>query len=153
MSKVKPKTNNNSTTSEAEKKLFSDINITMKSGHLIKDAEVIGDGRYVKLRFASNREYETADHEIKTNTNYFNALIPSQLTKSFEKAKAFKKGDWIYLKGEDNTQSFDTPEGYKRTASTIFAYHVALKKAKGNSVTRDNEGQNSVAIPEENAPV
>ena len=153
MSKATPKTNNNETTTEAEKKLFSDINITMKSGHLVKDAEVIGDGRYVKLRFASNKEYETADHEIKTNTNYFNALISSQLTKSFEKAKAFKKGDWIYLKGEDNTQSFDTPEGYKRTASTIFAYHVALKKAKGNGVNNNNEGQNGVTSLEENTPV
>ncbi|MEP2025828.1 MAG: single-stranded DNA-binding protein [Reichenbachiella sp.] len=107
----------------------------MKSGHLVKDAEIVGDGKYVKLRFASNKQFENPhDGEIKTNTNYFNALISYHLKEAFDLAKDFKKGDWIYLKGEDSTRSFDTPEGYKQTACTIFAYHVVLKKEKNNEL-------------------
>ena len=67
---------------------------------------------------------------MKTNTNYFDALVSVHLKEAFALAKELKKGDWIYLKGEDSTKSFDTPEGYKKTASTIFAYHVVLKKEK-----------------------
>ncbi|MEO9474610.1 MAG: single-stranded DNA-binding protein [Cyclobacteriaceae bacterium] len=115
-----------------EEQLFTDTNVTMKSGHLVKDAEVVGDGKFVKMRIASNKQYKTSEGEIATNTNYFNALVSSNLAESFDKAKAFKKGDWVYLKGEDSTRSFDTPEGYKQTASTIFAYHVVLKKESGS---------------------
>ena len=118
------------TENPAKQELFADTNVTMKSGHLVKDAEVIADGKYAKFRFASNKEYETPDGEVKTNTNYFNTLVSSNLTEVFEVAKKLKKGDWIYTKGEDSTKSFDTPEGYKQTASTIFAYHVVLKKGK-----------------------
>ena len=124
---------------EETKDLFADINVTMKSGHLTKDAETVGDGKYAKLRIASNKQYEV-EGEIKTNTNYFDALISSNLEEAFELASSFKKGDWIYLKGEDSTKSFDTPEGYKKTASTIFAYHVVLKKEKEvQKSANDNE--------------
>ena len=33
-------------------------------------------------------------------------------------------------KGEDHTKIFDTPEGYPKTETTIFAYKVALKQEK-----------------------
>ena len=128
-----PKSKQNETpqpTENTPKALFTDINVTMKSGHLVKDAEIVGDGKYAKIRLAGNKQYEGADGEVKTNTNYFDALVSSNLAEAFELAITFKKGDWVYLKGEDSTRSFDTPEGYKKTASTIFAYHVALKKEK-----------------------
>ena len=134
--------NNETKTSEksdlAEPRLFSDINVTMKSGHLVKDPETVGNGKYIKLRFATNREFRTSEGEVKTNTNYFNALVSANLKEAFPVAKKLKKGDWIYLKGEDSTRSFDTPEGYKQTASTIFAYHVVLKKEK-NSIPEAKE--------------
>ena len=115
----------------ANNELFSDTNVTMKSGHCVKDAEVVGEGKYVKLRIASNKQFENPhDGEIRTNTNFFDALISYHLKEQFDLAQTFKKGDWIYLKGEDSTKSFDTPEGYKQTASTIFAYHAVLKKEK-----------------------
>lgn len=129
----KTKTQAKSTSDKTPKDLFADTNVTMKSGHLVKGPEIVGDGKYVKVRIASNKQYETPDGEVKTNTNYFNALISSNLTEAFEKTTNFKKGDWIYLKGEDSTRSFDTPEGYKQTASTIFAYHVVLKKEKSEA--------------------
>ena len=66
----------------------------MKSGHLTKDAEVVAEGKYAKIRFASNKEYETPEGEVKTNTNYFDALISSNLTDAFELAQTLKKGDW-----------------------------------------------------------
>ncbi|MDN5215563.1 single-stranded DNA-binding protein [Fulvivirgaceae bacterium BMA12] len=132
MSKTKPKTKS-TPTNDTSKDLFADTNISMKTGHLTKDAEVISDGKYAKIRFASNKEYETSEGEVKTRTSYFNALVNSNLTDAFETAKTLKKGDWVYLKGEDVTKSFDTPEGYKQTASTIFAYKVVLKKAKANA--------------------
>lgn len=108
--------------------LFADTNVTMKSGHLVKDAETVSDGKFIKFRIASNKQYLSGD-EIKTTTNYFNAMVSSNLKEAFSVAKDLKKGDWVYLKGEDVTQSFDTPEGYKQTASTIFAYKVVLKKS------------------------
>ncbi len=114
---------------DSHSQLFADTNITMKSGHLTKNPEIVGDGKYVKVRIASNKQYEV-DGEIKTNTNYFNIMVSSNLTEAFELTKSFKKGDWAYFKGEDSTKSFDTPEGYKQTASTIFAYHAVLKKEK-----------------------
>lgn len=129
----KPKTNNtNAQTNETDQQLFTDTNITMKSGHLVKDAEILKDGKFAKIRFASNKEYLTSDGEIKTTANYFNALVSNNLKDAFEVAKSLKKGDWVYLKGEDSTKSFDTVEGYKQTASTIFAYKVVLKKEKAD---------------------
>lgn len=110
--------------------LFVDVNVSMKSGHLTRDAEIVGGGKYVKMRFAGNKEYEV-NGAVKSHTNYFEALVSSNLSETFDLAASLKKGDWIYLKGEDSTRSFDTPEGYKKTANTIFAYHVALKKEKG----------------------
>nr|WKN34375.1 single-stranded DNA-binding protein [Tunicatimonas sp. TK19036] len=123
-----------------ETKLFADTNITMKSGHLVRDCEVIGEGRYAKLRIASNKQYAGENGEVLTQTNYFDALVSKNLKEAFDTAIALKKGDWVYLKGEDSTRSFDTPEGYKQTASTIFAYKVALKK-KADSTESQSEAQ------------
>jgi single-stranded DNA-binding protein len=139
MSKPKSKTNANTEQESAvpvqNNELFSDTNITMKSGHLLTDAVIVGEGKYVKLRFASNKQFASTDGEIKTNTNFFNALVSYHLKEAFDLAKDLKKGDWIYLKGEDSTKSFDTPEGFKQTACTIFAYHVVLKKPKNSEST------------------
>ena len=126
--------------------LFADTNVTMQTGHMVRDAEIVGEGKYVKLRFASNKQYEK-DGEVKNNTNYFDAMISHNLKEAFETSQNFKKGDWIYLKGEDSTRSFDTLEGYKKTASTIFAYHVGLKKTKATS-EQDNNIQQVENIPE-----
>ncbi|MEQ8470024.1 MAG: single-stranded DNA-binding protein [Marinoscillum sp.] len=117
--------------------LFADTNVSMKSGHLVKDAEEIAEGKFIKIRIATNKQYLDANNEVQTTTNYFNALVSQNLKEAFETAKSLKKGDWIYLKGEDNTQSFDTAEGYKQTASTLFAYKVVLKKEKAEPVTSD----------------
>ena len=115
--------------------LFADTNISMKSGRLVKDAELIADGRFLKIRLASNKQYENGD-EVKSITNYFNILISSNLSKAFDVAKNLKKGDWAYFKGEDSSKSFDTPEGYKQTAITTYAYHVTKKKE-----AEENEAQ------------
>jgi len=108
--------------------LFADTNISMKSGRLVKDAELIADGKFIKIRLASNKQY-ASDGEIKSMTNYFNILVSSNLTKAFDMAKDLQKGDWAYFKGEDSSKSFDTPEGYKQTAVTTYAYHVTKKRA------------------------
>ncbi len=120
-----------------KEKLFSDTNISMKTGHLVRDAEIVGDGKFAKIRIASNKQYLSSQDEgvIETKTNYFDSLVSSNLTKAFETAKELKKGDWVYLKGEDSTRSVDTPEGFKETASTIFAYKVVLKKKKINEAS------------------
>lgn len=127
--------NNSNPATDVNQELFADTNVTMKTGHLVKDAEIIGNGKFVKIRIASNKQYKTPEGEIETKTDYFNALVSSNLKDTFETAKGLEKGDWVYLKGEDSTQSFDTPEGFKQTASTIFAYKVALKKKKGNGAS------------------
>mgnify|MGYP001147331128 CR=1 FL=1 len=108
--------------------LFADTNISMKSGRLVKDAELIADGKFIKIRLASNKQY-ASDGEVKSMTNYFNILISSNLTKAFDIAKDLQKGEWAYFKGEDSAKSFDTPEGYKQTAVTTYAYQVTKKKA------------------------
>lgn len=130
MSKTKPKKVKETKPPENVQELFADVNVTMKTGHLTKDAEVVAEGKYAKIRFATNKQYETQDGKVKTNTNYFNALVSSNLTEAYDLAKTLKKGDWIYTKGEDSTKSFDTPQGYKQTACTIFAYQLVLKKEK-----------------------
>ena len=146
MSKTKTKTEETKT-ANTNQELFSDTNVTMKSGHLVKDPEVISDVKFAKIRFASNKQYQTPEGEIRTNTNYFNALVSSNLTEAFAVAKDLKKGDWVYLKGEDSTKSFDTPEGYKQTASTIFAYKVVLKKKK--EAAQAEQDQTSIGYQEE----
>ena len=123
-----PKTPQNNQ-SEKEQ-LFADTNVSMKTGHLTKDAEVISEGKFARIRIATNKQYLDREGNVQSTVNYFNALVSKNLTDAFELAKTFKKGDWIYLKGEDSTQIFDTPEGYKKTETTIFAYKVALKKEK-----------------------
>jgi single-stranded DNA-binding protein len=115
---------------EATEKLFADTNVSMKTGRVVFDANLIGNGKFAKIRIATNKQYLDKDNNIQTNVNYFNALVSSNLTNAFEVAKILKKGDWVYLKGEDSTQNFDTPEGYKKTETTIFAYKVVLKKEK-----------------------
>ncbi len=125
-------------TETTEGRLFADINISMKTGRLVKNPEETSEGKFVKLRIASNRQYLDKNKELKTVTNYFNALVSKNLKEAFNVAKDLNQGDWVYLKGEDSTQSFDTPEGYKKTASTIFAYKVVLKKENTANQTQDN---------------
>lgn len=111
-------------------KLFADTNVSMKTGRLTRDAQIVGDGKYVRIAFASNKNYMDVQGDVQTITNFFNALVSQNLKEAFETAQSLKKGDWVYLKGEDSTESFDTPEGYRKQASTIFAYKVVLKSAK-----------------------
>lgn len=122
-----------SPTEKKDEDLFADVNITMKSGRLTKDAEVLSSGKYVRIRLATNKEYLDGNGEVQKSTNYFNALVSSNLKDSFEIAKSLKKGDWAYIKGEDQSRSFDTPEGYKQTAVTTFAWKVVKKKENGQS--------------------
>ena len=133
--------NQNST---PETKLFADTNISMKSGRLTRDATILSEGKFAKVTIACNEQYLDADNEVKSKTNYFNALVSSNLTDAFETVKDLKKGDWIYLKGKDATQSFDTPEGYKKTETTMFAYKVTLKKQNGSDQDQ-NDQQPAVA--------
>jgi len=133
--KTKPKPTDQSPNNEDAtlSQLFTDTNISMKSGNLVKNAELVGNAKFVKFRIASNKQYEDTMGNIKTNTNYFTVMVSSNLKEAFEVAKTFKKGDWVYVKGEDSTKSFDTPEGYKQTANTIFAYKAVLKKKVGKA--------------------
>lgn len=128
MSKPQKQTQTQSEHIADQDNLFADTNISMKSGRLVKDAEMIADGKFVKIRLASNKQF-ISDGEIMNMANYFNILVSSNLTKAFDIAKDLQKGDWAYFKGEDSTKSFDTPEGYKQTAVTTYAYHVTKKKA------------------------
>lgn len=132
-------------TQTPKEELFADTNITMKTGHLVRDAEMVADGKFIKLRIASNKQYYGDDNQIMTQTNYFNALVSINLKEAFAIAESLQKGDWVYLKGEDSTKSFDTPEGYKQTASTIFAYKVALKKNSGNTAEEISEPAPAIA--------
>jgi len=125
------KSNNNETKQpDEDQKPFSDLNITLKTGNLVKDAELVGEGKIVRFRIASNKSFKSSDGEVTILTNYFNVLVSGKLKDAFETAKNLKKGDWVYLKGEDSTKLFDTAEGYTQCASTIFAYKVVLKKEK-----------------------
>ena len=65
-------------------------------------------------------------------------MISSNLKDAFAIAETLQKGDWVYVKGEDSTKPFDTPEGYKQTASTIFAYKVTLKKKAADKATQSS---------------
>lgn len=111
---------------ENQDKLFADTNISMKSGRLVKDAEVIADGRYVRFRIGTNKQYEQ-DGEVKNLVNFFNILVSHNLEDAFNEAKELRKGDWAYVKGEDSSKSVDTPEGHKETAVTTFAWKVVKK--------------------------
>lgn len=128
--------------------LFADTNISMKSGRLVKDAELIADGKFVKFRIAANKQYLDANSETQTLVNYFNVLVSSNLSDAFEKAQELKKGEWVYIKGEDSSKSFDTPEGYKQTAVTTFAYKVTRKKAEQEnpSEQEDHPAHNGPAV-------
>ena len=126
---------NNTKTSLENPKLFADTNISMKSGRLVKDAEELSDGKFIKIRIATNKQYLDATGELKTNVSYFNALVSKKITTAFNTAKELKKGDWVYFKGEDNTQIFDTVEGYRKTETTTFAYQVTLKKEQSSEPT------------------
>lgn len=129
-------------TKTEENKLFADTNITWKSGRLVRDAEVVSEGKFAKIVLANNKEYMDGE-EVKTLTNYFDVLVSQNLKDTFNTAKDLKKGDWIYLKGNDATRPVDTLQGYKENVLTIYAYEVGLKKAK----------QASVASKEAPAPV
>lgn len=119
---------NQETETQNQDELFADTNISMKSGRLVKDAETVAEGKFIKFRLASNKQYLDQNEQVQAVTNYFNILVSSNLKDSFEVAQGLKKGEWVYIKGEDNSKSFDTPEGYKQTAITTFAYKVTKKK-------------------------
>lgn len=147
--KTKPTTSTQQ--SETTERLFSDTNVSMKTGRVVFDADLIGNGKFAKIRIATNKQYLDKDKNIQTNVNYFNALVSSNLINAFDVAKKLKKGDWVYLKGEDSTQTFDTPEGYKKTETTIFAYKVVLKKEKKEiereAVKKEAQHQDVVVVP------
>lgn len=117
---------------QQEVKLFSDTNISMKSGRLTRDAQLTNEGKFVRFQLACNKQYE-ADGEIKTTTSYFSVLVSQNLKEAFDIAKDLKKGEWAYIKGNDSSKSFDTPEGYKQTAVTTYAYLVSAKKQNEQS--------------------
>lgn len=131
---------------QSTENLFADTNISMKSGHLVKDAELIGDGKFAKFRIATNKEFLDTKDEVQNMANYFNIIVSSNLKDAFAIAQDLKKGDWVYIKGEDSSRSIDTVEGYKDTAVTTFAYKVVLKKEKTEQVP--DEGQASEANPQ-----
>lgn len=124
---------------QSTENLFADTNISMKSGHLVKDAELIGDGKFAKFRIATNKEFLDVKGEVQNMANYFNVIVSSNLKDAFAVAQDLKKGDWVYIKGEDSSRSIDTVEGYKDTAVTTFAYKVVLKKEKTEQVNDDTQ--------------
>lgn len=126
--------------------IFADTNISMKSGRLVRAPEEVANGKFVKIRIAGNKQYKTPDGETKSITNYFEALVSSNLKEAFSTAKSLEQGDWVYLKGEDSTQSFDTAEGYKQTATTLFAYQVVLKKKKGEPASEQPQDNPETSI-------
>ena len=115
------------TTQNQQEQLFADTNISMKSGRIVFDPEIISDGNFIKFRLASNKQYKDAEGNIQEVVNYFNILVSANL-KAFETAKELKKGDWVYIKGEDSSQYIDTAEGYKQNAVTTFAWKVVKKR-------------------------
>lgn len=132
MSKTKTEPKKETETKKEVSKLFADTNYTTKSGKLLKDPILISDGKFAKIIFSSTKEYLDKNEEVKTTTNYFNALVSSNLENAFETTKTLKEGDLIYLKGEDRTRLVDTIEGYKETALTIHVNKIGLKKVNGN---------------------
>lgn len=139
MSKTTPETTKTEP-NKAKEDLFADTNISMKSGHLTKDAELIAEGKFIKFRIAANKEYiDPQNGEVQTIANYFNVMVSANLTDAFKIAKDLKKGDWAYIKGEDSTRSIDTIEGYKDTGVTTFAYKVVLKKPKTDNVNESDQ--------------
>jgi len=123
----------------AKDDLFADTNISQKSGRLTKDVELIGEDKYAKFRIATNKEFLDTKGDVQNVTNYFNIIVSSNLSDAFGIAKNLKKGDWVYIKGEDNSRSIDTVEGYKDTGVTTFAYKVVLKKPKPNQEANSNQ--------------
>jgi len=130
--------NQNPTSNQEEAKLYADTNISMKSGRLVRDAELTSEGKFVRIRLASNKQYE-ANGEVKSMTNYFSVLVSHNLKEAFETAKDLKKGEWAYIKGEDSSKSFDTPEGYKQTAVTTYAWKVTSKKAESSESSQPDQ--------------
>lgn len=132
--------------SPEEIELFADINVNMKSGHLVRDAELVKNGQFVKIRIASNQQYLGENNEPKNITDYFNILVSRNLQEAYNIAKDLKKGDWAYFKGKDHSKSFDTPEGYKQTGSTLFAYKATLKRQAGS---KEDQPQNAPGIKDD----
>lgn len=130
--------NTNETLNQGVTKIFADTNVSMKSGRLTKDAELISEGKFVRLTIANNKKYLDSSKEPKTITNYFNALVSINLKEAFDLAKGLKKGEWVYVKGEDRTKSFETAEGFKQLANTLFAYKVVSKTNKNHEVANGN---------------
>ena len=134
---MEKKKENTKPTTTAQK-LFADTNVSMKTGRLVGDPQILSHGKFAKIRIATNKQYLDANKNIQSTTNYFNALVSKNLKDAFAVTKDLKKGDWVYLKGEDSTQAFDTPEGYKKPETTMFAYKVVLKKEKQQHPTPES---------------
>lgn len=117
--------------------LFQDTNVSMKTGRVVKDAELISDGKFIRIRLATNKQYEQ-EGEIKNLVNYFTILVSHHLDKAFNIAKDLKKGDWAFCKGEDRSKSIDTPQGYKETSVTTFAWEVVKKHPATNQSTSNS---------------
>jgi single-stranded DNA-binding protein len=132
------KSNNESSTAEKSDSLkivFADTNVSMKTGRLVKDPEPYQDGKFIRFTIAGNKKYQYADGTEKTFTNYFNAIVARTYTEAYEAAKELRKGDWVFMRGEDNSFSFKTSDGEKQNGNTIFIYQLALKGRPGEPVT------------------
>lgn len=133
---------NETQANQEETKLFADTNISEKTGTLVRDAALVSDGKFAKFTIANNKQYLTADNDIKTTTNYFNVLVSNNLKEAFNIAKTLKQGDWVHLIGNDSTELFKTSKGYKKNAAVIYAFEVSLRKKKAvhdqNSVQKNS---------------
>ncbi|MCB0448122.1 MAG: hypothetical protein KDD03_11540, partial [Gelidibacter sp.] len=78
------KAQSNKSNSKEKPDLFSDTNVTMKSGRMTKDTIMVSDDKFAKLRIAGNKQYLNNEGEVSTLTNYFNILISKKLEKAYE---------------------------------------------------------------------
>ena len=125
------------------------INKVLISGHLTRDPEVkyTPAGQIVcRFGIASTRRFKPKDtDEWQERTAFITVNAWGVLAERI--SKTLKKGDAVYIEGELESRSWETPEGQKRSVVEIRAFKLQnLTRAEavcleGEEVTTDTKAE------------
>lgn len=119
---------------------MSNVNTVTVSGNLTRDPESVGkDTTVVKLGLAVNRQYKKAgDTEYTDEVSFFDITVFGNFGDLV--ARKLRKADRVTVQGRLKQDSWETPEGDKRSkvgiiADTIDSDGFFRPKEEDNAVT------------------
>lgn len=130
------------------------LNKVMLIGNLTRDPELksLSNGNSVTdLGMALNRSYKTADGEKKEETTFVDITFWGRQAEVI--AQHCKKGRQLYVEGRLNLESWDSPEGQKRSKLKVVGETFQFIGSRADSEQGASQGASSAAPVSVTKPV